>query len=154
MSETVRVKVRVVASVMATAALLMSLPAVKLTSGRTAVLNSKPAGALRTRVTLESAAKSLFAPSVMVIAPSVVQAGEGALAAVSADRLLPPDAPLTVTAADALLAPDRANAHTHTNMKSILLPDFISRRPFAVFNETKEHPLGQRNLANPSPKLL
>ena len=102
--ETVSVSVIVVASVIATAALLISRPAVKLTLGLTAVLNSKPSGAFSTRVTPEPAAKSLLAPSVRVIAPSVVHSGAGAFAAVSADRPLPPLAPVTLTAAK-LLAP-------------------------------------------------
>ena len=51
--------------------------------------------------------KSVLAPSVMVIGPSVVHAGEGALEAVSAEMVLPPDAPVMVTVAKTELTPAR-----------------------------------------------
>jgi hypothetical protein len=112
---------------MATAALVMSVPAVAVRFGMTAVLNAKPDGALRIRVTLVPAAKSALAPSAIVTAPRVVHAGDEALAAVSADMLLPPAAPVTVTAAEARLKPIRAKAEINRTARRTFLAEFIGR---------------------------
>ena len=74
-------------------------PGVKVMSGVTAGLNSKPAGTVRINLTPSPSPKSASAPSAMVIAPSVVHAGEAAFAAVSAEMPPPPVAPVTVTSA-------------------------------------------------------
>ena len=105
---TVSVSVRVEASVIATEALAMLRLAVNVRLGVTAVSNAKPVGVFRIRVTLVPAAKSPPAFSVIVIAPSEVQAGEGALAAVSAEMLPPPLAGVKVTLAQTLSEPARA----------------------------------------------
>ena len=102
--ETVSVIVIVLESVTATAAPVMFVPAVTPMFGVTPVLNSKPAGVLRIKVMFVPTAKSPLAPSAMVIVPRVVHAGETALAAVSAEMLPPPDAPVRVTVAKAELA--------------------------------------------------
>ena len=75
----------------------MSWPEVKVMLGGAEVLNSKPAGALRTSVTPEPAERSDLFLSAMTIGPSVVQAGEDALAALSAEMLVPPVAAVRVT---------------------------------------------------------
>ena len=76
---------------------VISWPEVKLILGGAEVLNSKPAGTLSTNVTPEPALKSDLFRSSMIIEPSVVQAGENALAALSARMLVPPVAAVTVT---------------------------------------------------------
>jgi hypothetical protein len=64
----------------------------------------------------------------MVIAPRVVHAGEAALAAVSAEMLPPPAAPVTVTAADARPKPIRAKAETNRAVRRRFLAEFIGRK--------------------------
>src|SRR4051794_26912660 len=114
--EIVSVMERFVESVTAMDALEMLRSAVEGMLGVTAVLNSKPAGVRRTRVTLVPCAKSPFAPSVMVIAPIVVHAGVTAFAALSAEIAPPPEAPVNVTAANALFHP--AVARANNSMKA------------------------------------
>src|SRR5690242_5491770 len=101
--ETVSVTVIVEESVTAIEAALIFAPGVATMLGVAAVLNSNPAGAFKTNVTLLPGPKSFLLPSAMTIGPSVVQAGTGALAAVFAEMLLPPDAPVRITAAEAWL---------------------------------------------------
>lgn len=64
-----------------------------------AVLNVQPDGALIVSVTPVPAEKSDETPSFKTILPSVVYAGVVALAALSAEILVPPDAVVMVTAA-------------------------------------------------------
>jgi len=78
---------------------VISRAAVKLILGRELVLNSNPAGALRASVRLVPMPRSALVPSAIVIGPSVVHEPEPPLAAVSAEMEVPPDAPVTVTAA-------------------------------------------------------
>ena len=99
--ETVRVTVIVEASVTLAAALVIFLPTVNVALGVTAVLNSNPAGAFRIKVTPVPVAKSLVEPSAIVMVPRLVQAGEVAVAAVSASMAEPPEAPVTLTVAKA-----------------------------------------------------
>ena len=94
---TEKVITSVVESLNATLAAVMLRLAVKLTLGTCAVLNSKPAGTFRVIVWLLAVLKSPFAPSAMIIVPRVVQLGDVALAAESAEMLVPPEAPVTVT---------------------------------------------------------
>lgn len=89
---TVNVTVMFVESAKAIDAEAMSRAAIKPTLGTRLVLNSKPAGARRTRLTLAPALKSNLLPSLIVIDPKVVQPGNAASAAVSAEILLPPEA--------------------------------------------------------------
>ena len=112
---TVRVMVMVKASVIASEASAMLRPSVYVMLGVTAVLNSKPVGVFRIRVTFVPAAKSPLAPSAMVTAPSEVHAGEGAVAAVSAEMLPPPMAVVMVTVASAWVNPARAKATTNSS---------------------------------------
>jgi hypothetical protein len=73
----------------------MSLFLVKSMLGITAGLNSKPAGALSTKVTFVPRPNRVLWPrlrSYSVIGPSVVHAGSGEFAAVSAEMALPPEA--------------------------------------------------------------
>ena len=94
---TLRVTVMLVELLKEIEAEVMSWPDVKVMLGKAKVLNSKPAGALSTSVTPEPALKSNLFRSSMIIEPSVVQAGEDALAALSAGMLVPPMAAVTVT---------------------------------------------------------
>jgi hypothetical protein len=72
--------------------------------GVRAVLNWKPFGAFSIRVAFLSLfPKSCFFPSAIVIAPSVVQAGELPLAAVFAEIAPPPEAEVITTDAPALV---------------------------------------------------
>ena len=96
---TVTVTVIVVELLIATDAAEMSTPEVKVMFGGAEVLNSKPAGALKTRVRLAPELKSNLLPSLMTMGPKAVQAGEVALAALSARILIPPVALVIVTAA-------------------------------------------------------
>jgi hypothetical protein len=121
---TVSVRVMVPASVMASEALEIFLLAVKLMLGMTAVLNWKPDGALRIKVTFVPTAKSALAPSAMVAAPNVVQAGDGALAALSADMLLPPVAAVTVAVAKAVFTPTKAKARANKKATRVFLVAF------------------------------
>src|SRR5882724_762097 len=77
-------------------AAVMSLPELKLMLGTAFVLNSNPTGAFKANVPPPMPPLSLPA-SVITIAPKLVQAGETALAAVSAEIPLPPLAAVTVT---------------------------------------------------------
>src|SRR6266568_3259515 len=90
--------------VTATVALVMSCAVVKVMFGITEVLNSKPAGAFKTSVTPLLVAKSALFPSVMTMAPKLVHAGEDALAALSAEIFVPPEAGVIETVADAEIA--------------------------------------------------
>src|SRR6266550_5486832 len=67
---------------------------------------------------------SLLAPSAIVTAPSVVHAGDAALAAVSAEMLLPPAAGATVTLAKTPPVPARTKAKTGINLVKARLPNF------------------------------
>ena len=125
MPETVRVTVMVAASVMATTALPILALGAKLTLGVTAVLNSNPVGALMTNVTPVPAAKSFVTPSAIVIAPSVVHAGDDALAAVSAKRVALAGA--IITAAKAPLTPAHANAKANNSAIVVFFLRFIKR---------------------------
>ena len=101
LSVTVKVIVRVVESETATEAAAISNPAVKVMLGVTEVLNSKPAGAFRMRVIGEAEnVMSVRVPSRMAMGPRVVQAGEVALAALSAEMFVPPVAFVIVTVAN------------------------------------------------------
>ena len=101
---TVRVSVIVVELLIATEAEEMSTPEVKVMFGGAEILNSKPAGAFNTRVTLAPELKSNLLPSLMTMGPKAVQAGDVALAALSARMVAPPVAGVTVTAASAQVA--------------------------------------------------
>ena len=81
---------------------LMSCPEVNVILGGAEVLNSKPAGVLRIIMTPEPEAKSNLFPSRIMIGPSVVQAGEDALAALSASMFVPPVAAVIVAVPKAL----------------------------------------------------
>src|SRR5438105_576078 len=96
---TVKVTVIVVELLIATEAEEMSTPEVKEMFGGAEVLNSKPAGAFNTRVTLAPELKSNLLPSLMTMGPKAVQAGDVALSALSARMLVPPIALVIVTAA-------------------------------------------------------
>ena len=98
---TLRVTVMLVELLKEIEAEVISWLEVKVMLGRAEVLNSKPAGALSTSVTPEPALKSNLFRSSTIIEPSVVQAGEDALAALSAGMLVPPVAAVTVTAPNA-----------------------------------------------------
>jgi hypothetical protein len=101
LSATVKVIVRVVESETATEAAVMSNPAVKVMLGVTEVLNSKPVGAFRMRVIGEAeTVMSPRLPSRTAMGPSVVQAGDVALAALSAEMFVPPVAFVIVTVAN------------------------------------------------------
>src|SRR5262245_18544227 len=91
----------VVESLIAKDALVISLAAVKVMLGVTAVLNSKPAGGLMTKVAPVPAAISALAPSVSMMEPSEVHPGNVALAAVSAEMLVPPEAAVIAMVANA-----------------------------------------------------
>src|ERR1043165_8707787 len=80
----------VVELLIATKAEEMSKPEANEIFGGAAVLNSNPAGAFNKRTTLEPGLKSLLFPSLMTIGPRVVQLGDVALAALSAEMLAPP----------------------------------------------------------------
>ena len=101
MPPTVSVTVIVVELLSATVAEEISTPEVKVMFGGAEVLNSKPVGALSTKVNPEPELKSILFLSAMAMGPSVVQAGEIALPALSAERLLPPEAGVIVTDANA-----------------------------------------------------
>jgi hypothetical protein len=76
--------------------------------GAEEVLNSNPPGAFRISVTPVPAEKSVFFPSAIVIAPSVVQEPEPPMPAVSAEIAEPPDAAVNITDAHAVcMAPGR-----------------------------------------------
>src|SRR5207244_98755 len=90
----------------------MSCPEANVTLGGAEVLNSNPAGALSTSVTPEPAPKSGLFLSAITIGPSVVQAGLVALAALSAEMLVPPVAAVMVTEPNASLASNNAAAAT------------------------------------------
>src|SRR6266516_1281369 len=96
---TVSVTVIVVELLIATDAEEMSTPEVKVMFGGAEVLNSKPTGAFNTKVTLAPELKSNLLPSLMTIGPKAVQAGDVALAALSARMAVPPVALVIVTAA-------------------------------------------------------
>ena|SRR5437867_6562187 len=94
---TLRVTTRVLELLNETEAEVISTPAVNVILGGAEVLNSNPAGALSTSVKPEPELISLLFPSRITIRPSVVHAGEMALAAVSARILVPPVALVIVT---------------------------------------------------------
>ncbi len=99
---TVSVTVIVVELLIATDAAEMSTPEVVMFGGaEVEVSNSKPAGAFNTRVRFVPELKSNSLPSLMMIGPRAVHAGEVALAALSAAMLAPPVAGVSVTAAQA-----------------------------------------------------
>ena len=104
MPPTVSVSVMFVELLIATVAEEISTPEVKVIFGGAEVLNSNPAGALKTRVRFAPELKSNLLPSLMTIGPKAVQAGDVALAALSARMLAPPVAGVTVTAASAQVA--------------------------------------------------
>src|SRR5438552_16719981 len=68
--------------------------------GGAEVLNSNPAGALKTRVSAGPGPKSPLLPSVITMGPKVVHAGELALAALSAGMAVPPVAGASITFAN------------------------------------------------------
>lgn len=92
---TVITSVRFVLSPNETEAETMSRAEVNVTFGTWLVLNSKPRGVRRMNVIFVPVLKSNLLPSVTVIAPSVVQAGNVASAAVSAEILIAPVAGVT-----------------------------------------------------------
>src|SRR5207249_9494044 len=94
-TESVTVRVELVTEIEAAE---MSLPVANETLPAPG-LKAQPLGAVRMRVLLLPVAKSpLLAPlSAMTMFPSVVYCGDVALAALSADRLVPPLAGVTVT---------------------------------------------------------
>ena len=97
---TVSVTVIVVELLTATEAAEISTPEVKVMFGSgTEVSNSKPPGTFNTRVRFAPELKSDLFPSRMTIGPRAVQAGEIALAALSARMLVPPVALVIVTVA-------------------------------------------------------
>src|SRR5215212_8402357 len=91
-------------SLTATDADVISRAAVNVIFGTDETLNSNPVGAFSTRVILLPTLKSNLFPSLTVMAPSVVQAGETALPALSAEMLVPPLAGVTEEAPKALPA--------------------------------------------------
>src|SRR5207249_7886 len=96
------VMVIVVESLTAIDAEVMSCPAVKVMFGVTAVLNSKPIGALNisfTPVPVLKLPRLGLLTSSMMMGPRVVHAGDWELAALSAEILVPPEAGVFVTAA-------------------------------------------------------
>src|SRR5437660_7163083 len=102
---TVSVTVIVVELLIATDAAEISTPEVKVMfGGGGEVLNSNPAGAFNTSVRFAPELKSNLLPSLMTIGPKAVQAGDVALAALSARMFAPPVAGVTVTAASAQVA--------------------------------------------------
>jgi hypothetical protein len=118
LAATVTVIVRVVELFTAIEAAVMSRPAKNVMLGVAAVLNSKPAGGFSTRVTAVPGSKSNLFPSSITMGPRVVQAGEVALAALSAEMLSPPLAGVIETAARAVeqrLRPTARNAKTTKN---------------------------------------
>src|ERR1051325_6715782 len=106
---TVSVTARIVELLKAAEAEEISAPAVMATLGTAAVLNSNPAGALSTSFNPEPVEKSFLLPSVMTIGPSVVHAGEVALAALSAEMLVPLVAGVIVTNANVEVAQKKTN---------------------------------------------
>src|SRR6266853_1835142 len=101
---TVTVMVIVAELLIITEAAEMSTPEVKVMFGGAEVLNSKPAGALKTSVRFAPELKSNLLPSLMTMGPKAVQAGDVALAALAARMVAPPVAGVTVTAASAQVA--------------------------------------------------
>ena len=95
--------------VIANVAEVISWPEVKVMFGGADVLNSKPLGAFNTSV---PEPMSLFMPSRIVIGPNTVHAGERALAALSAEMLVPFVAVVMVTVATARLLKSAENAST------------------------------------------
>src|SRR6266702_1609161 len=96
---TVSVTVIVVELLTATEAAEISTPEVKVMFGGGAeVSNSKPADAFNISVRFAPELKSNLLPSLMTMGPKAVQAGDVALAALSARMLLPPVALIIVTA--------------------------------------------------------
>src|ERR1051325_4042733 len=77
---TVNVTVNVLELLITTEAEEMSCPAVKVMLGTAVVLNSKPAGALRTSVRPVPLPLSALFPSSMMIGPTVLKPGDGAFA--------------------------------------------------------------------------
>jgi hypothetical protein len=98
---TVNVIVIVVELVRARVAELMSRPEMNVIFGTEEVLNSNPAGAFKMRVWPLPELKSWPLPSAMTIEPRVVQAGEAALAALSAEIFEPPLAGVMLIVASA-----------------------------------------------------
>src|SRR5438045_6214420 len=93
----------------------MSAPEVKVMFGGAEVLNSNPAGALNISVTPEPVEMSDLLPSRMTMAPSDVQVGKIALAALSAEILAPPVAAVIVTAPNARPASRHTKATARVN---------------------------------------
>jgi hypothetical protein len=97
-------------------ALLENVP--ELDTLPTPGLNCHPEGAVRmSSAFVWLAAKSAFVPSAIMIGPSDVYAGDAALAALSAERALPPVAAVIVTAAKAFVA-KRPSAMKKTSVKA------------------------------------
>ena len=114
------------------------------------MLNSNPAGVFKTNVTPVPALMSFFPAeaeaSATLIAPSVVHAGDWALAAESDERFKPPEAEVTVTLAKLPTVPTKrvakANAERRVaaklagtprrNWRVIFTAKTISSKIFAV----------------------
>src|SRR5213594_17976 len=94
---TVRVTVRFELVTAMLAALILALAANDTLPAP--ALNRQPLGAVSIKVTPLPVAKSPFAPSVMTMLPKVVNAGAALFWALSAERLVPPVAGVTVTVA-------------------------------------------------------
>src|SRR5437868_2148126 len=112
---TVSVMVMIVEFVITNVAEAMSRPVIKVIFGITDVLNSKPAGAFNKSVRPVPLLKSCLIPSVMTMEPSVVQAGEAALAALSAEILAPfmAEVMLTVASAEGISKQKGMRSKTH-----------------------------------------
>ena len=93
-------------------------------------MNWKPAGAFRINVTFVPRAKSEVDPSVIVMVPNVVQAGDGAFAAVSAEILA--FARVILTVARARPAPARANPTPSTSTTTVFRPRFLVCMPISL----------------------
>jgi hypothetical protein len=123
---TFRIMVRVVELLNVTEAAVISREAVKVTSGGADELNSKPAGAFSTRVTAVPPAMSVLLPSVIVIGPRTVHAGEAAFADLSAEILVPPVALVIVTLPKE--RPPISSMHADANRERIETPRPVLRK--------------------------
>src|ERR1043166_5168110 len=113
----VSVTVMVVGLPIATDADEISWPDAKVMFGGAEVLNWNPAGDFKTRVTFAPAPKSDLIFSLITIGPRIVHPGAVALAALSARMLVPPEAGVSVTVANAQFS--SANAYRAASAQMI-----------------------------------
>src|SRR5215471_17510462 len=92
---------------------VISRPTRKEIFGVREVLNSKPAGAFNNSVCAVPELKSLLFPSAMTMGPRLVQAGEVALAALSAEIFEPLLAAVIVTDASAEVVLKQSPTRSH-----------------------------------------